>query len=178
MIDDFFKIAAELKSIPRQGWISKADIQNPESVADHTFSASMMAMVFGDMLKLDTCKLVRMMLIHDLAESLTGDIMPDQMSQQEKRTLEDTAIEKILGTLPESLQSLYQKVWDELAQNSTAEAILVHEIDKLEMALQASIYLAKSDPAKLDTFFDSAIKSIHSPDLQKIFYRLYETKKR
>jgi len=79
---DFFNIVASLKTIPRQGWIDKLNIENPESVSDHTFSMSVMAMIFSDIQKLDTLKVLRMSLLHDVAESHTGDITPGQISKE------------------------------------------------------------------------------------------------
>ncbi len=47
MILDFFKTAANLKKISRQGWIEKIPIDNPESVADHTYSLAIISMVIA-----------------------------------------------------------------------------------------------------------------------------------
>ncbi|MBI5859248.1 MAG: HD domain-containing protein, partial [Nitrosarchaeum sp.] len=77
MILDFFNTSANLKKIPRQGWIDKLSIDNPESVADHTFSMAMMGMIFSDLENYDTEKILKMILLHDLAESITGDITPE-----------------------------------------------------------------------------------------------------
>ena len=84
---DFFNIIANLKTIPRQGWIDKLKIENPESVSDHTFSMSVMAMIFSDIQKLDTLKVLKMSLLHDIAESYTGDITPEQIPKEEKTNL-------------------------------------------------------------------------------------------
>ena len=46
---DFFKTAANLKKIPRQGWIDKLSIDNPESVADHSYSMAIMSMLISDL---------------------------------------------------------------------------------------------------------------------------------
>ena len=84
-MDEFLRMAAGLKKIPRQGWIDKAGISesvDPESVADHSnqYSVAVMAMLFGDNAKMDTCKMIRMALLHDIAESITGDLTPEMTS--------------------------------------------------------------------------------------------------
>ena len=43
-----------------------------------------------------------------------------------------------ISHLPEPLRTIY-KLWSEYSAKS-AESVLVHEVDKLDMALQASIY--------------------------------------
>ncbi len=84
MIEEFFKITTNLKKIPRKGWTTKLGISSPESVADHTFSMSTIAMVLSDLQKLDTQKVLKMSLLHDIAESITGDLTPDDISKNEK----------------------------------------------------------------------------------------------
>ena len=84
MIEEFFKITTNLKKIPRKGWTTKLGISSPESVADHTFSMSTIAMVLADLQKLNTEKVLKMSLLHDIAESITGDLTPDDISKDEK----------------------------------------------------------------------------------------------
>ncbi len=139
MILDFLKIAVNLKTIPRQGWIEKLSIKNPESVADHTYSMSIIGMILSDSQKYNTEKILKMILLHDLAESITGDLTPEQKSK-EKMVLENKTFEKILTHLPENLQEQYYQLWNEYQTNDSNEANFVHQIDKLEMAFQAKIY--------------------------------------
>jgi putative hydrolase of HD superfamily len=78
VIDDlslFFRSVLELKSIRRAGWVLKVQVEDAESVADHTFSMATIAMLLSDMLGLDTHKVIKMVLMHDLAESIVGDYM-------------------------------------------------------------------------------------------------------
>ena len=174
MIEEFLRLSANLKTIPRQGWIDKVGIKNPESVADHVFSTSMMAMVFGDLLNLDTEKLIKMSLLHDLSESIIGDITPGQISKNEKIILETDTMNKILLNLPEKLKKQFSFLWKEYAENNTLEAKLLHELDKLEMALQATIYSKSFTEKSFSEFLDTANSSISNPELKKIFNSLTE----
>ncbi len=85
MILDFFKTAANLKKISRQGWIDNLSLNNPESVADHSYSMAMIGMVISDLQNYNSEKILRMILLHDLAESKIGDYTPQQLDR-EKRT--------------------------------------------------------------------------------------------
>ncbi|MDH3619209.1 MAG: HD domain-containing protein [Nitrosopumilus sp.] len=177
MILDFFNIAANLKTIPRQGWIDKISIQNPESVADHTYSMAIIGMILSDSNKYDTEKILKMILLHDLAESITGDFTPEQKSKQEKTILENKTIKNIVENLPKILQKQYLDLWDEYQKNDSKEANLIHQIDKLEMAIQAKIYSEQNNSTqKLQPFFDSAQKEITDPDVLKLFNQLQEKK--
>ena len=70
----FFLTTIQSKQIVRTGW-AMMGIPNPESVAEHSFQLCVMAMVFADQLGVDREKLIKMAIIHDLGEILTGDIV-------------------------------------------------------------------------------------------------------
>ena len=53
---DFLKDSTNLKTISRQGWIDKLSIKNPESVADHSYSMAIMAMIISDLENYDSEK--------------------------------------------------------------------------------------------------------------------------
>lgn len=173
MLEDFLKTIIKLKTIPRQGWINKLGIKDPESVADHCYSMAAMAMIFSDLKKLDTEKIIKMTLLHDLAEAITGDLTPEDMTKSKKEKMESQAMKKILANLPKSLKLQYEKLWAEYQHNNTKEAKLLHQIDKLEMALQADSYKKNGYTKKqLKPFFDSAKKEISDSELRKAFKNL------
>ena len=175
MILDFLNIAANLKIIPRQGWIDKLSMNNPESVADHTYSMAIIGMILSDSQKNNTEKILKMILLHDLAESVTGDFTPEQKSKKEKTILENKTIKNIVTHLPENMQKQYLDLWNEYQKNDSKEANLVHQIDKLEMAIQAKIYSKQNySIQELSTFFDSAQKEIRDPNVLKLFNQLLE----
>lgn len=172
MFLEFFNTSANLKNISRQGWIDKLSITNPESVADHTFSMAIIGMVLSDSESQNTEKILKMILLHDLAESVTGDFTPEQKSKDEKIILENRVMKNILSDLPKTLQTQYLKIWEEYVQNKSKEANLVHQIDKFEMALQAKIYQKQISPEKTEIFFESAKKGISDSNLLKFLEQL------
>jgi putative hydrolases of HD superfamily len=138
----FFNFVICLKKVRRSGWMFKAGISSAESVADHSFSLSVMAMVFSDLKGLNTERAVKMAIIHDLAESITGDIMPDKISHSAKKILENKAMVSILKELPKSLRIEYSQIWNEYVTERSDLSKLVHRLDKLEMILQAREYMS------------------------------------
>ncbi len=156
-VTQFFQYAIQLKYVKRAGWISKVKVQNPESVADHTFSMCAISMVLSDIFGLDTQRVMKMVILHDLAESIIGDYMPGQISDKHKRLKEKKAINSILYYIPSNLRRNYRKIWNEYLQNKTDVAQLVHKVDKLEMVLQARQYAKEGYPKKLlASFLDCA----------------------
>jgi len=175
LILNFFHISANLKKIPRQGWIDKLSVNHPESVADHVFSMAIMGMIFSDLENQDTEKILKIILLHDLAESIMGDMTPDQISKEEKIVLENKTMKNILKNLPPTIQKQYGLLWEEYQSNNSKEAKIVHQLDKLEMALQAKIYFNEGYPEeKLTSFFNSSKSQITDPKLLEIFRKICE----
>jgi len=157
----FFEHVLQLKSVKRAGWVAKIKVVNPETVADHTFSMCTMAMALSDILGLDTTTIMKMAILHDLAEALTGDYMPTNVSRRVKRAAEKKAMKSILGKLPATVGSNYEKIWHELLANKTSSARLVHTMDKYEMAMQARKYANEGySKETLAQFIDSAWRAI------------------
>ena len=173
MLLDFFNTVADLKKIPRKGWKEKVGLLTPESVADHSYNTAVMTMVLSDLKEFDTEKILRMALLHDMAESVTGDFTPEEISKKDKRKMENNAMQDILSKLPSKLASNYTKIWKEYQNGNSKEAILVHEIDRLEMALQARKYSDDGYPKeKLEMFFSTAKKEIKSKEVLAILDKI------
>ena len=175
MINEFAFFVSELKNVKRSGWKDKLNISDGESVADHTYTMTILGMVISDLHGLNTEKIMRMSLLHDLAESITGDMMPDQITKDEKYMKENNAIRTILGKLPNKLTKMYSKIWDELQKKESDEAKFVHELDKLEMLIQAKSYQKSGiDKEKIKPFLDSAINDITTEQMKKILKKFIE----
>ena len=164
---------ANLKHLYRQGWLAR-DIptEQCESVAEHTLGVALAAMFLADLSypDLDPLKIIRMALIHDFGEIYAGDIIPtDQIPSEEKSDLEKEAVIQIFKGLPNGGD--YLSLWEEFEKGTSPEARIVRQIDKLEMALQASIY-EKLKLGDLPEFFHSARKEIHAPELVSIIKEL------
>ncbi|AFS82750.1 HD domain-containing protein [Candidatus Nitrosopumilus sediminis] len=175
MIINFFKTAANLKKIQRQGWIDKLSIDNPESVADHSYSMAVMGMVLSDLENYDSEKILKMILLHDLAESEIGDYVPGQITHEKKLELENDTFYKILENLPSEIKSQYMKIWQEYQDSNSPESRLVHQIDRLEMVLQAKVYEKEGHSKEsLSSFIESAKKDIVHPRLKELFRIIIE----
>lgn len=151
IVELFFKLG-ELKTIKRSGWI-RHGIKNPESIADHSFRMAMIALILGDEFKLDTSKLIKMALIHDIAEIIVGDLTPYcNINIQEKSSQEYNAMKELLSYISKS--SYYMDLWLEFERQETKEAKLVHNIDKLEMIIQAVEYENSQSYLNLSEFMN------------------------
>ncbi|KPL08173.1 hypothetical protein AMJ86_01710 [bacterium SM23_57] len=162
-----------LKQLYRRGWLRSGIPQDRcESVADHILGVTMLAMIYADIYHpdLDQVKLLRMALIHDIGEIFAGDITPDDpISKGEKYILEKASITRIFSPL--QLEREYLKIWEEYERGDSPEALLIRQIDKLEMVIQAIIY-EKQENINLNEFYHSARSYLSDPLMIDIFTRL------
>ena len=80
-------------------------------------------------------------------------------------------MEQILKDLPEEQRYQLSQIWREFLEQKTPESILVHELDKLEMALQAMAY-KKNGSHDIESFLQSAEKEIKIPELKELFRKI------
>ena len=71
---NFAKIVGRTKKLCRTGWKVKAKIESAETIAEHMYRATVLAMVISDNKKLNTEKVLKMSLLQDLVEVITGEI--------------------------------------------------------------------------------------------------------
>lgn len=175
----FAEVAGKLKRTKRSGWISQVGIENPESVADHTFRCVLLGMIVGDLAKADTARLMRMLLLHDIQETCTGDLDAQakrQLDVGKLKARQKFAMAEILSVLPPTLKGNYLSLWKEFEKGGTREAVLANDIDKLEMAIQALAYEKEGhEPSKLEPFWESSRSAIKTPlvlDLYRVFVKM------
>ena len=174
MISDFFFQIAGLKTLPRTGWKMKLNLKDSESVAEHSYMMSVMAMIMSDMKNLNTEKIIKMSILHDWAESKIGDFMPNEITVEKKTELEEYAMAELLDDLPSKIKNDYYDIWNDYKENLSDESRFVHELDKLEMALQGKIYEKEADPEKIKPFIISAVEQIVDDDLKKVLIEILQ----
>jgi putative hydrolase of HD superfamily len=152
----FFHLLERLKTTKRAGW-RRFGIEDCESISDHMYRMSILTMMAPASLtaKLDLAKCCRMALIHDMAESLVGDITPvDPVSKEEKSRRESTTMDYIctnlLGKFNGGLNGQeVRKIWQEYEDSETPESLFVHDVDKIELLLQMVEY-ERTNKCELD----------------------------
>ncbi len=130
---DFMSLAERLKCNTRHCTNSQG---NPESVAEHSWRAALMALCLEQELpEVEVDRVIRMLLIHDLGEAVTGDI-PSFLKTAADEATEEEAVERRLAPLPEALRLEFTGLFREMEELATPEARLFKVIDKLEAVIQ------------------------------------------
>lgn len=163
----------QLKQTPRSGW-QKRGVPNVESVAAHSYGVAYIALVLSEVVDgvLDRGRLLAMAILHDLPESVTGDITSPAwrlMPAGTKTGVESKVMKSLLDQTNYSAGWL--ALWEELQVNETAEAHLVHDADNLDLFLQALIYEEQTGNQHLREFWDIPAE-FHFPQSRDIYDQL------
>lgn len=101
------------------------------NVAEHTLRVAWIALVLAAATDehVDTAKLLKMAILHDVAESRTGDV--NYLQRQYVRREEDLAIRDVF--LNTSLEREMLELWNEYTNKSSIEARIVKDADALDV---------------------------------------------
>lgn len=194
-MDNFIKFLLELgklKKTARTGWKIR-EVENAESVADHTFRLTILAWLLPQIKKydLDYDKVLKMSLIHELAGIYAGDITPyddlltnskeknqEILAKWPRRAKEDKeklskdryhkereGVEKLLSLLPKNESEVLFEMWEEFEKGVSREARFVRQIDMLETLLQALEYEEKGTLLSVKAFWEQNKELIDDPVL-------------
>ena len=108
----------------------------PESVAAHSWRLSLMAyLLTNDLPDVDMSKVLKMCIIHDIGEAITGDIPSFHKSVTDEQ-VEQQAIRDLLASYPNKTMKEMQILFDEMDALETKESKVFKALDKMEAVIQ------------------------------------------
>ena len=130
---EILSVAEKLKCNTRHCYTSSG---RRESVAEHSWRISLMAMLLTkEFPEADMDKVIKMLLIHDLGESFTGDI-PSFRKTEENETTEEKLLYNWVASLPQPYAAEMRALYEEMAGRETTEAKIYKAIDNFEAVIQ------------------------------------------
>lgn len=138
---NFYRLCNKLKDVVRTGWKDwKVNRDRVESIAEHIYGVQMLAIAMKSEYQydIDMEKVIYMLAIHELGETIIGDLTQFQISKEEKEKMEHEAVHDILSTLidGETIEALFL----EFDSHNTPESLFAYQCDKLECDLQCKLY--------------------------------------
>ena len=128
----FLGVIEKLKCNTRHSWTSSG---RHESVAEHSWRLAVIAMLLKDEFPdIDHEKVIKMCLVHDFGEAITGDI-PSFNKKISDEKHEDNEVDKLIDTLPKTQRNEISALFSEMREMKTNEAKLVKALDKLEAVI-------------------------------------------
>ena len=126
---DFLRVMERLKDAPRHCWTTGG---RRESVAEHSWRVALMAMLMADEFpELDIDRVIRMCLVHDIGEAVTGDI-PTFVKTDADRVVEGREVDALIGGLPGPWPEALGALFAEMEALQTPEAKLYKALDRME----------------------------------------------
>ena len=170
-IINYYVLCNKLKYIIRTGWIDwKVNKNRLESVAEHIYGTQMLAIAMKSEYNydIDIMKVIYMLAIHELGETIIGDLTQFQIEKEDKIKIEHEAVSNILKDLldGEEINRLYL----EFDERKTKEALFAHFCDKLECDIQAKLY---DEEGCVDLNNQSGNETYNHPDVQKLLNKGY-----
>jgi 5'-deoxynucleotidase YfbR-like HD superfamily hydrolase len=148
-----------LKRYPRTGW-SLAGVSAPESVAEHSFRASIIASVIAAMEGADPQRAAFLALWHDTQETRTTDL-PHLTKRYVTATANSAVTSDQVRPLPTAVATVISGAVTEYEAGQTPEARCARDADKLECLLQAREYQDQGHQ-NLQPWIDTSIASLHT----------------
>ena len=140
-IINYYVLCNKLKDVVRNGWkVWNVKRERVESIAEHIYGVQMLAIAMKSEYQYDINleKVILMLSIHELSETVIGDLTQFEIDNKSKEIIEHKAVHTILSELidGEALEELFL----EFDAKETKEAIFAYQCDKLECDLQSKLY--------------------------------------
>lgn len=131
----FLQKAENLKNTLRSSYTSNG---RRESAAEHSWRLCLLITACSTFFQdLNMEKLLKLAVIHDLAEAICGDTPAIHQSDPAAKSAEErAALQRIVQPLPEHIGHEITALWEEYDSGATEEARLVKALDKLETLIQ------------------------------------------
>ena len=174
---DALEAGFALKDERRTGWQLRG-VDDPESVAAHSWGVSLLCLAFADEAGVDPDRALRLAVVHDLAEARTGDVptrvdsSKEPLSAEEKERRERAAMAELARPFP-----LVEEAWEAYERRDTHVAQFVKDMDLVDMCLQALVYERgeryagefDSEFTALDEFFATAESRLSTDVGRRLF---------
>ena len=137
----YYIVCNKLKNIIRTGWKDwNVQRERLESIAEHVYGVQMLAIAMKSEYEyeIDLEKVIFMLAIHELGETMIGDLTQFQISRDEKEKIEHEAVHNILEGLLDG--KIIEELFLEFDERKTKEALFAYQCDKLECDLQCKLY--------------------------------------
>ena len=122
----------KLKAVLRRSYLIGGERR--ENSAEHSWHVAVMAMLLGEYVRdpVDVCRVLKMLLIHDLVEIDAGDTFCyDAAGIADQTERERRAAHRIFGLLPEDQGGELGRLWEEFEARDTPDARFAAALDRL-----------------------------------------------
>jgi len=176
---NFFSEVGKLKRMLRRGWVFRR-VKNPESISAHSFRLAIMAWILGRRIPdLNTEKVIKLALVHDLTKVYAVDVIPYDKAIVRKEDFkkikkgifyrdyknEFAALKKLDTHLPTYLKKELIVYWDDFQKGLSKEGKFIRQVSRIENLLQALEYWKKNKSFPIKPWWEETRQFISEPAL-------------
>ncbi|MFF4330269.1 HD family hydrolase [Streptomyces sp. NPDC048387] len=164
-VANFLYEAGTLKNARRTGWWM-AGVNNPESVAEHSWRTALIASVIAKLEGADPARAAFLAVWHDTQETRTGDV--NHLGKKYSTAADPVAVtaDQTAG-MPELLATALQDLVAEYEAKETPESVCARDADKLECMLQGIEYKAQGH-ASAQRWIDNSRSRLTTETAQRL----------
>ncbi|MCM1043917.1 MAG: HD domain-containing protein [Candidatus Gastranaerophilales bacterium] len=145
-----------LKELQRAGWLKKIkagsiQVDRYENVVEHTYYAWLLGMLYlpddkpagNAYKKYEKKKVLNCLLIHDLAETYVGDMLPEDKTNEAKEAEKERMQEIFMHDTYPGIGDMkaYKKIWEEFESDSKdINGRIAKDLDKIQAIYQFCVY--------------------------------------
>ena len=163
---EFYVLTNKLKDVIRTGWKDWGVFRDRvESIAEHVYGVQQLALIMWSEYDydVDIKKVLMMLAVHELEETVIGDLTQFQISKEEKNKIGHKAVEDILSDVASGVE--IKSLIFEFDERKTKEAKFAHLCDKLECDIQCKLY---DEEVCVDLDLQEGNNSYNDPTVQKL----------
>ncbi len=156
---DFLREIDRLKTVVRQSPL--LDKSRKENSAEHSWHLAMYALLLNEYAcgPVDTSRVIRMLLLHDLVEIDVGDFPIHSGSSNELQIEQESrAAARLFGLLPQQQGKEFLALWQEFERAETEDAKFAKALDRFQ-------------PLLINVFTDGGTWTQNSVSLEQVFSR-------
>ncbi|WP_240197243.1 HD domain-containing protein [Nonomuraea lactucae] len=161
-----------LKRYKRTGWLV-AGVRDPESIADHSFRAAVIAGVIAVLEGGDPERAAFMSLFHDTQETRVTDIPYLGKRYLRAAPNEQVTADQMRG-VPELVGRMVSGAVAEYEEKATLEAVCARDADKLECLIQAVEYREQGHQ-NVQPWIDSSLAALRTTSAKRVAEEVLRT---
>ncbi|WP_026415926.1 HD domain-containing protein [Actinomadura oligospora] len=171
-LTDFLFEVGLMKRYKRTGWLV-AGVSNPESIADHSHRAAVIASVLAAMEGADPERAALLSLFHDTQETRLTDLPYLAKPHVTTASNEDVTEQQTHG-LPDTVTRLITGVVAEYEGKESVEALCARDADKLECLIQAVEYRDQGNRI-VHPWIESSLAQLRTESARRVAHQAIET---
>ncbi|MFB6199860.1 MAG: HD domain-containing protein [Candidatus Nanohaloarchaea archaeon] len=169
---ELFRDINEIKHKEREGW-KKHGVETPrDTIASHSYGAAIIGWIVAEKHNLDSDKMVKMLLIHDLIMAHIPDVKPEDEGYESKKSMEMQKADELIQKMPEEIREEFKELFEEHQAEKTEFSQVANESDKIDTLLQSLLYSEQLEQNMSQEFINFYEEEFQTDTGKKIYQEI------